>query len=174
MAKDSSNDLDHSADFVSGASVWQKWDAARHLMAPKQMQSAATQPKFREAFRDLGNVSIHDTGIDQLLAIALIPDWWCWLIRDLAVALVAVVREKRNTVTVDERTGPALAALTQALVHISPRVPRPTKLADAAAAIIELLDEFLATDFTLIADAETYSPLSVVSRWWQLSAYPQL
>jgi hypothetical protein len=59
-------------DFVGGSGVWEKWDAARRLMAAKQMQSAATSPAFRQSFQELGKIAITGQGIDQLLAIALI------------------------------------------------------------------------------------------------------
>jgi hypothetical protein len=58
--------------FVASSNVRDKWDAARHLTAAKQMQTAASQARFREAFRELGDISIRASGTDQLLAIALI------------------------------------------------------------------------------------------------------
>ena len=45
-------------EFVRGPDVWAKWDAARRLMAAKQMQSAATNEDFRNSFRDLGRTAI--------------------------------------------------------------------------------------------------------------------
>lgn len=59
-------------DFVRGPGVWAKWDAARRLMAAKQMQAAANTENFRSSFRDLGEIALRHTGVDQLLAIALI------------------------------------------------------------------------------------------------------
>ena len=275
-------------DFVHGLDVSSKWDAARRLMAAKQMQSAAGKDEFRTSFRDLGNIAIEGTGIDQLLAIALIvriselvkgelrkdaahmlsqalrrtidglwtisesrklsfenkpseirenialalthasgtwivpyvieaiareekssrcrlelvrqlaarnshvTEWlnmlneFQWLdlwdtetfdragrLRELAIAIAAILRESRNALAVDEKTGPALATLVQKIVPISSRVPRNTKLIDAALAVVELVDEILATEYTLIADPEAYSPIAMISRWWQSPSYPQ-
>jgi hypothetical protein len=94
-------------------------------------------------------------------------------LRELAVVLVASLREHRNVIVVDEDTGPALAEMMQRVAPMSPRGKRSAKLTSAALASIELLDEILSTDFALIADPEAYAPLAVVSRWWQPSSYPQ-
>jgi hypothetical protein len=94
--------------------------------------------------------------------------------RDLAAALTESLREIRTTITVDSKTGAALAELMEMVVHVSPRSTRPLKLAEAAAACLQLLDEILATEFTLIMDPEAYAPLAVISRWWQPSSYPPL
>jgi hypothetical protein len=59
-------------DFVQGPDVWAKWDAARRLMAARQMQSAATNEGFQNSFRQLGRSAISGEGTDQLLAVALI------------------------------------------------------------------------------------------------------
>lgn len=94
-------------------------------------------------------------------------------LRELAAAIATVVRETRNNLVVDERTGPALATLVQKILPVSSRTPRNKKLSDAALAVSELVDQFLSTEFTLIADPEAYSPIAVISRWWQSSSYPQ-
>ena len=59
-------------DFVRGGDIWSKWDAARRLMATRQMQSAANKEGFAQSFRDLGKFAVGGSGIEQLLAIALI------------------------------------------------------------------------------------------------------
>lgn len=94
-------------------------------------------------------------------------------LRELAAAIATVVRESRNNLVVDEKTGPALATLVQKILPVSSRTPRNKKMSDAALAVSELVDQFLSTEFTLIADPEAYSPIAVISRWWQLSSYPQ-
>ena len=45
-------------ELVRSPDVWAKWDAARRLMAAKQMQSAATNEDFRNSFRELGRTAI--------------------------------------------------------------------------------------------------------------------
>jgi len=283
------SEIEESAvlDFVQGGTVWLKWDAARRLMAARQMQAAAARPEFQSAFNELGGICAQGHGTDQLLAIALVvriselvkgelkvaaaevlskaltnqPDpFWTisdtkevpteakpseirenialalthasgsWVIqyviealaredksarcrlelcrqlvlrepqlsrwiemlnaqpwseiwktessdragrlRDLAGAMTITMRSTRTAIAVDENTGPALATLMQKLLLVSPRLPRPPRLADACLATVELLDEILATEFTLIADPESYAPLAVLSRWWQSSSYP--
>lgn len=59
-------------DFVRGPDVWAGWDAARCLMAAKQMQSAASSQSFQASFQELGKAAVTDRGTNQLLAIALI------------------------------------------------------------------------------------------------------
>lgn len=59
-------------EFVHANGVWAKWDAARHLMAAKQMQSAAGTEGFRSSFNELGKSAIEAEGLDRLLAIALL------------------------------------------------------------------------------------------------------
>jgi hypothetical protein len=93
-------------------------------------------------------------------------------LRDLAVALVAGLRE-HSAVIVDEETGPALAMMMQRVAPMSPRGQRSAKLASAGLAVINLLDEILTADFALIADPEAYAALAIISRWWQPSSYPQ-
>jgi hypothetical protein len=274
-------------DFVRGADVWAKWDAARRLMAAKQMQSAATNEEFQSSFRELGQTVISGRGTDQLLAIALImriselvkgelrkqagdilsealrspidglwtiseakklpleskpseirenialalsqgsgpwlvpyiiealareeksarcrleltrqlskreplvSRWFnmlssfSWLnvwnvetadrigrLRELAIAIATTLREYRNTVVVDEESGPALAKMMQEIAPVGHRTARSTKLADTAMAVIDLLDELLAIEFTLIADLEAYALLAIIARWWQPSSYP--
>jgi hypothetical protein len=274
-------------DFVRGADVWAKWDAARRLMAARQMQSAATNEGFHNSFRELGQTAISGRGVDQLLAIALIlriselvkgearrqaaetlsealrkpiDGLWTvgeaktlpleskpseireniasalshasgsWLVpyiiealareeksarcrleltrqlskrqplvsrwfnmlssfswfnvwnvetadrigrlRELTIAITTTLREHRNTVVVDEDAGPALAKMMQEIAPVGPRTARGAKLADTALAVIDLLDELLAIEFTLIADPEAYAPLASISRWWQPSTYP--
>lgn len=275
-------------DFVRGSDVWSKWDAARRLMAAKQMQSAASSENFKASFHELGDAAITDRGMEQLLAIALImriselvkgdlrknagdilteslrkpvdgiwsiseakklpleskpseirenvalalsyasgpwlvpyviealareekssrcrleltrqlskrdphvSRWFSmlgsfsWLdawnvetpdrigrLRELTTAIATVLREQRNTVIVDEESGPALAKMIQEIAPSSNRTAHRAKLADAALAVIDLLDELVAIEFTLIADPEAYSPLAVIVRWWQPSSYPQ-
>jgi hypothetical protein len=289
MAHERLGDSGYLSAFVAAENVREKWDAARHLMAAKQMQSAVGSAEFHEAFHKLGRMSVDGGGIDQLLAIALIVrisdlvkgeikkesaevlgealkrspeglwvineakrlpleskpseirenialalthasgDWVVpylvegiareekstrcrtellrqlaaretrfsiWLeklsdfpwhelpateraegasrLRDLTSALGTLLRDRVSVVSIDEESGPAIAGLMHSLVQVSPRGPRPTKLADAASATIELLDVVIATDFTLIADAAAYSPLGTIWRWWQPSAYPDV
>jgi len=271
-------------DFVRGPGVWAKWDAARRLMAAKQMQAAANTENFRSSFRDLGEIALRHTGVDQLLAIALIvriaelvkgelrkesvevltvalrkpidgiwtinevgklpleskpseirenialalthatggwvlpyiiealgreeksfrcrleltqqlasreasvSRWFemlgnfTWLdvetadrigrLKELAVALATTLREHRNTVSVNEEAGSALARMMQEIAPAAHRGTRSGKFVDAALAIVNLLNELLATEFTLIADPEAYAPLAVFARWWQPSSYP--
>jgi hypothetical protein len=59
-------------DFVRGGDIWSKWDGARRLMATRQMQSATNKEGFAQSFRDLGKFAVDGSGIEQLLAIALI------------------------------------------------------------------------------------------------------
>jgi hypothetical protein len=49
----------------------------------------------------------------------------------------------------------------------------PKTLAAAAAAVIDLLEELIATDLTLLTDGGTYACLSTVRRWWQPLPYPK-
>lgn len=93
-------------------------------------------------------------------------------LRDLALSMAEVIRSHRNAADIDENTGPALASLMQKLVILSPRAPRPQKLPATAEAVIDLLDEILATEFTLIPDPEAYAPLAIIARWWQSNSYP--
>jgi hypothetical protein len=274
-------------DFIHASDIWSKWDAARRLMADKQMQSVSANAEFLNSFHSLGNMAVAGSGLDQLLAVALIiriselvkgtvkrdgsaileralrarPDgFWTisetkklpleskpseirenialslshangawvvpyiiealareeksprcrselirqlakreqklsqwlemlnnlpWLaifesgtadrigrLRELALALLEGLREHRGVVVVDETTGPALATMIQRIAPAAARAPR-TKMASATVAIIELLDEILTTEFTLIADGDTYSPLAVIARWLQPSSYPE-
>src|SRR5215211_521369 len=68
------SEIEESAvlDFVQGGTVWLKWDAARRLMAARQMQAAAARPEFQSAFNELGGICAQGHGTDQLLAIALV------------------------------------------------------------------------------------------------------
>jgi hypothetical protein len=93
-------------------------------------------------------------------------------LRELVIAITTTLREQRNAVVVDEQAGPALAKLIQDVAPVTRRTPRGAKLVDTALALVELLDELLAIDFTLIADPDAYAPLAVVARWWSLSTYP--
>jgi hypothetical protein len=282
--RDETRDFD---DFVQSHDVRSKWDAARRLMAAKQMQFFASKEGFRGSFQELANIAITASSTDQLLAIALIlriselvkgkfrkqavsvlsesllkpidgiwtinesrnlpieskpseirenialalshakgswvvpyviealareekssrcrlelsrqlakrePHVTCWFnllsqfpwlsiwdsetadraghLRALAIALTAILREHRNNLTVDEQTGPALAKMVQDIAPITNQTARRSKLADTALAIIDLLDELLAIEFTLIADPEAYAPLGILVRWWQPSSYP--
>lgn len=274
-------------EFVHGPDVWAKWDAARRLMAARQMQSAASDERFQASFRELGRAAIAGEAADQLLAVALIvriselvkgelrkqaaeilsealrrpiDGLWTisearklpleskpseirenialalshasgpWLVpyviealareeksarcrleltrqlshreplvsrwfdllsdfswfdmfevetadhigrlRELSFAIATIIRENRNVLVVDEATGPALAKMMQEIASVGHRATRTTKLVDTALAAIELLDELLAVEFTLIADPEAYAPLAVIARWWQPSSYP--
>jgi hypothetical protein len=274
-------------DFVRGPDVWAKWDAARRLMAAKQMQSAASTQSFQASFQELGKAAVTDRGTNQLLAIALIvriselvkgelrktagdilaeslrksidgiwtiseakklpleskpseirenialalsyasgpwlepyliealareekssrcrleltrqlsrrdphvSHWFnklssfSWIdvwnvetadrigrLRELTIAMAMILREQRNTVVVDEESGPALAKMMQEIAPSSYRTAHRAKLADTALAIIDLLDELVAIEFTLITDPEAYSPLGIIVRWWQSSSYP--
>jgi hypothetical protein len=274
-------------DFVRAEDVRAKWDAARRLMAAKQMQSAANNEDFRTSFRELGRTAISSRGTDQLLAIALmtriselvkgelrkevadvlsealrgpidglwtvseteklpleskpseireniasalshaggtwvvayiiealareeksvrcrlelvrqlskretlVSRWFSMLssfswhriwdvetadrigrLRELAVAIATTLRDCRNTLAVDEGAGPALAKMMEEIAPVSYRTAHNAKLADTALAVVDLLDELLAIEFTLIADAEAYAPLAIIARWWQPSSYP--
>ena len=94
--------------------------------------------------------------------------------RDLAITFKEIFRSDRNKFTVDGKTAPALAELIQVVIFVSPRAPRPAKLAEAAVAIVELLDEILATEFTLLVDPDAYAPLAILAGWWQPSSYPSV
>lgn len=274
-------------EFIRGPEVWAKWDAARRLMAARQMQSASTNEAFKDSFRELGRTAISGRGADQLLAVALIvriselvkgelrkqaaemlsatlrnpiDGLWTvsetrrlpiegkpseirenialalshangpWLVpyivealareeksarcrleltrqlsrreplvsrwfnmlsnvswfdvwqvekadrigrlRELSIAFATTIRESRNRVVVDESTGPALARMMQEIAPGGHRTARSAKIVGGALATIELLDELLAVEFTLIADPEAYAPLAVIARWWQPSSYP--
>ena len=93
-------------------------------------------------------------------------------LKELAVALATTLREHRNTVSVNEEAGSALARMMQEIAPAAHRGTRSGKFVDAALAIVNLLNELLATEFTLIADPEAYAPLAVFARWWQPSSYP--
>src|SRR5262249_5485508 len=58
-------------EFAQGVDIRSKWDAHRRIRAAKQMQAAANEPQFHQAFNELGEICIRATGVDQLLAIAL-------------------------------------------------------------------------------------------------------
>jgi hypothetical protein len=274
-------------DFVRGADVWSKWDAARRLMAARQMQAVSGSPEFLQAFHQLQNDCVATRGSAQLLAIALVvriselvkgelrastasllskalttpldPIWiisesrnlpreakpaeirenvalalsyatgpWVlnyvvdalaredksarcrlelcrqlairephisrWIellneqswsdflkdntteragrLRDLNIALSKIIRDRRKTIVTNVSVGPALATFMQKLIPGNSRLNRSTKLVEAGVSVLNLLDEILVTDFTLIPDADTYAPLAVLFRWWQPSSYP--
>ena len=93
-------------------------------------------------------------------------------LRELAVAVSTTLREHRNTVIVNEQAGSALAGMMQEIAPAAHRAARSGKFVDAALAVVNLLDELLAIEFSLIADPEAYAPLAVIARWWQPSSYP--
>ena len=59
-------------EFIRAEDIRSKWDAARRLMAAKQMQAVSNQPNFYQAFRDLGEASLRADGVDRLLGIDLL------------------------------------------------------------------------------------------------------
>lgn len=272
-------------EFVAARDVWGRWNAARQLMADRQMQSASARPEFQQAFSELGQDCARLKGLEQLIAIALVvriselvkgdlkkqtadfltqalakppEDFWTinetrtlppqskpseiredialaltyakgdWVrdyviealaheeksklcrlelikqllirepslsrcfsllsnykwseisstvdrlnkLNDIAVAFSNALRTVRNSIVVDATTAPALADLMQALVLISSRSGPPKRLLETCVATTELLDEILVTEFTLIFEADAYTPLATIYRWWQPSPYP--
>jgi hypothetical protein len=93
-------------------------------------------------------------------------------LRDLYIAIYSTLREKRGSIIVDGKTAPLLAELMQKIVHVPSRGALPPRLLDASIASIELLDEILAADFSLIAEPNSYEPLDVVARWWPIASFP--
>ena len=70
-------------------------------------------------------------------------------LRDLTAAMSQIIRSQRSLAEIDETAGPALSTLMQKVIVISPRAARPMKLAEAAEATIDLMDEMLATEFNI-------------------------
>jgi len=93
-------------------------------------------------------------------------------LREITSAIATILREQRNTVSAGDQAGPSLAKMLQQIGLIRGHAGRNAKVIDAALAVIDLLDELLAIEFTLIADPDAYAPLAVVARWWSPSAYP--
>lgn len=60
------------SEFSQAGDIRGKWDAARRLMAAKQMQAVSDRSEFLRGFHDIGEISIHASGMDQLLAIDLL------------------------------------------------------------------------------------------------------
>lgn len=94
-------------------------------------------------------------------------------LRDLASALATTIRENRASLSVDASVGPVLSSLMQSMVRVSQRTAPPPKLFQAGVKIIELLEEILATEFTLIAEPDAYAPLAVLAKWWQPLPFPK-
>ena len=82
------------------------------------------------------------------------------------------MRQSRAAITVSNDAGALLARWIDKSVSISTREPRPSKLPSTATAVLSLLDEIIATEFLLIEDAETYSVLGTISRWWHPLEFP--
>lgn len=275
-------------DFTRARDVRSKWDAARRLMANRQMQRIANEPEFIQSFDDLGQACIATEGIDQLLAIAMVvrisdllkkdfktkaadflarafdrvpegawlisestglpaeakpaeireniaraldhahgpwvvpyvvealareerssrcrlelsrqlalrqPNVTQWIealnsqpwskllgansvegvvrLRDLLGALATTIAKNRMALQIEPTVGRGIASLMMQLVRVSPREPLPPKLESAAVEAVRLMEEILATEFTLIAEAETYAPIEVLFRWWQPVTYPR-
>ena len=93
-------------------------------------------------------------------------------LRDILDAILTTVKLRRSEVAVDLSTGPALALFMQQMVPPSARATRPPRLVDACVICADLLNEILLTDFTLIAEADAYAPIEIISRWWQPASYP--
>ena len=94
-------------------------------------------------------------------------------LRDLASAFCEVVRANRTSAVLSSADGSGLAALSRAVARVPPgNVPGP-RLAAAASEVVRLLDEMIASEFTLATEPESYEVLETVQGWWRPHPFPK-
>lgn len=93
-------------------------------------------------------------------------------LRDLAAAVSFSIKENRAELGADREVGTLISSLTNKIISRSSHVGPSKKLEAAAIGIAILLDEIISTEITLFTDAEIYSPLGIIDRWWQPMPYP--
>lgn len=94
-------------------------------------------------------------------------------LRDIAVSLAETIREQRYRLSVSVQCGRLLSELARSLVRVGPRQALPRRLPEAGAAIVQLLDELLAVQLTLMDEPEIYEVLEPLRRWWSPAPYPK-
>jgi len=60
------------------------------------------------------------------------------------------------------------------MVSVSPHLPLPKRLEEAAAEVTRVLDEMLSARLTLIVEPDVYAVIADFDRWWRPLPYPKI